>query len=167
MQKFEVGKKYRGHGNNVYECTKKSEKSVWFDGHRFELKTDTKGCEYTTSIYRVKDIDARRPVEYEEPDAKEKAQKLYVVCVNAYWVRDTQVFNVDGLGPDMDEDCLSDEEHDGLWFDVKEPLFVGTAKAGSCEEACRAVAESNTEYPLRCLYAFPVCDRKEDGVCSR
>jgi len=94
-------------------------------------------------------------------------QNLYVVCVNAYWVRAAQVFNIDELGPDMDDTGLSDEEHDALWFDVKAPLFVGIAKARNCEEACIAVAESNTEYPLWCLYAFPIHNGKEDGVCSR
>lgn len=169
MQKFEVGKKYNGYEKNIHQCTKKAGDSVWFDGNQYKLNTDSRGNEYTTGVYGIADIKACLPVECGNQDAavEKDMQKLYVVCVNAYWVRDTRVFDADALGSDTDDRCLSDEEYEDSWFDVKAPLFVGVTRAHNCEEACRAVAENNTEYPFRCLCAFPINERKEDSVCSR
>lgn len=57
MKKFEVGKKYKNYTGKECECTKKTDKSVWFDGVRYELK-GYNGNEYTVTTIRVKDFEA-------------------------------------------------------------------------------------------------------------
>lgn len=58
MKKFEVGKEYTDYSGSAKKCTKRTDKSVWFDGFRYELKTDIEGNEYTTAIIRVKEFKA-------------------------------------------------------------------------------------------------------------
>lgn len=58
MGKFEVGKEYKNYNGDVKKCTKKTDKSVWFNGYRYALQTDSKGNEYTTITIRVKDFQA-------------------------------------------------------------------------------------------------------------
>ena len=58
MRKFEIGKKYKDHRGHMRTCTKKTEKSVGFDGYRHELKMDLEGNEYTTVIVRVRNFQA-------------------------------------------------------------------------------------------------------------
>lgn len=58
MRTFEIGKEYKDRNGHIKKCTKKTDKSVWFDGYRFELKTDLDGNEYTTAVVRVRDIQA-------------------------------------------------------------------------------------------------------------
>lgn len=58
MKKFEVGKKYTDYCGDVKVCTKKTDKSVWFNGQRYDLKTDLNGNEYTTAVVRVRDFQA-------------------------------------------------------------------------------------------------------------
>lgn len=56
MKKFEVGKMYKGRYGKECKCTKRTDKSVWLDGNRYEIKTDCKGNEYTTTVIRVTDF---------------------------------------------------------------------------------------------------------------
>lgn len=58
MRKFEVGMDYKDRNGRVRKCTKKTEKSIWFDRYRYELKTDSEGNEYTTEIIRVRNFQA-------------------------------------------------------------------------------------------------------------
>lgn len=58
MGKFEVGKEYADRNGHVMKCTKKTDKSVWLNGYRYELKSDRDGNEYTTAIIRVRDVQA-------------------------------------------------------------------------------------------------------------
>lgn len=86
---------------------------------------------------------------------KGTVQETYIVCVSPDWVRDSQVFDADGLqeGLTLDDVDIYDEAYESLWYDAKEPLFVRTVQAHNEEEACQIVAETK-KYPLKCLYAF-------------
>lgn len=58
MRKFEIGMDYKDRNGCTRKCTKKTEKSIWFDGYRYELKTDLEGNEYTTATIRVRNFQA-------------------------------------------------------------------------------------------------------------
>ena len=58
MKKFEIGKEYTDYSGDIKKCTKKTDKSVWFNNQRYDLKTDSDGNEYTTVVVRVKDFQA-------------------------------------------------------------------------------------------------------------
>ncbi len=58
MKKFEVGKEYKDRIGNIVKCTRRTEKSVWFNNRRYEIKTDSQGNEITKVIIRVTDVKA-------------------------------------------------------------------------------------------------------------
>lgn len=60
MKRFEVGKEYKDFHGYSHKCTKRSDKSVWFNGNRYGLNTDRNGNEYTTNIFRLVDIQASK-----------------------------------------------------------------------------------------------------------
>ena len=57
-KKFEVGKEYTDCNGHTEKCTKKTDKSVWFNNQRYDLKTDLNGNEYTTTVVRIKNFQA-------------------------------------------------------------------------------------------------------------
>lgn len=63
---------------------------------------------------------------------------------------------MDGLPEGLDPNTVDayDEEHNPLWQDVREPLFVCTAQARNEGDACRTAAETHGKYPMGCLCAF-------------
>lgn len=79
--KFEVGRKYYDNYGRLHTCTKRTEKSVWFNGHRFVLHS-SRNVEYVNGAYRVTadnydDIEVQR-----DRELKELLVALNKVCEN-------------------------------------------------------------------------------------
>lgn len=81
--------------------------------------------------------------------------KLYVVCMDSYWIRDAQMFDTKDLNDEQLSalDPFSDENTD-RWYDTEPTAFIGMIMAESEEIACRMIAVKY-RYDYRQLYAFP------------
>lgn len=82
--------------------------------------------------------------------------KYYVVCMDASYVRDAQMFDTSELSDD--EFCSVDvcsEEMEGHWHDIEPTPFVGITVANDAEDACRKMAEQY-RYDARCLFAIEI-----------
>lgn len=93
-------------------------------------------------------------LEYCEAHKLEGEDRLYVVCMDSYWIRDAQMFDTSGImDEDLDELDPSAEEHECRWHDIEPNPFIGLVRASSEEHAC-SIAGSQFRYDPRCLYAF-------------
>ena len=68
--KFEVGKRYYDNFGRLHKCTKRTDKSIWFDGNRFVLH-GYYDVEYVNSAYKITadncdDIEIQRDLALKE-----------------------------------------------------------------------------------------------------
>ena len=82
--------------------------------------------------------------------------KKYVVCMDASYVRDAQMFDSRELTDDV-FDCLdmSDEENDQYWCNMEPNPFNAIVEANDEAEACE-IAGKQKKYDPRTLYAISV-----------
>ncbi len=79
--KFEVGKRYYDNYGRLHTCTKRTDKSVWFNGHRFVLHGYS-DMEYVNGAYRIQ-ADNYDDIEVQSKRAiKELLQAIIKVCAN-------------------------------------------------------------------------------------
>lgn len=77
--KFEVGKRYYDNYGRLHTCTKRSDKSVWFNGHRFVLHGYS-DVEYVNGAYRIS-ADNYDDIEVQTDKAiKELLESVRKVC---------------------------------------------------------------------------------------
>lgn len=79
--KFEVGKRYYDNCGKLHTCTKRTDKSVWFNGYRFLLNYG-RDAEYVNGAYRIS-ADNYDDIELQSKRAmKELLQATIKVCGN-------------------------------------------------------------------------------------
>lgn len=87
---------------------------------------------------------------------REPTKNKYVVCMDASYLRDVQMFDTSGMTEEEFEfmDRLSDE-NEWRWHDMSPNPFIGIVEAESEEAACYIAAEKY-RYDSRCLYATKI-----------
>ena len=74
--KFEVGRRYYDSFRHLRKCTKRTDKSAWFDGYRFVLQSRN-GVEYVNGAFRISADD------YDDVEIqRDRALKALLVAVN-------------------------------------------------------------------------------------
>lgn len=70
--------------------------------------------------------------------------KLYVICIDSSYVRDTQVIDFNCIPEEIRDDRDKAEEfateHDGCWGDCFGPIFVDVVRAPSDEDAVEFIS---------------------------
>lgn len=85
---------------------------------------------------------------------KQAEKSKYVVCMDSYWVRDSQMVDISGLS-DSELDNIMETELEDRWHDMEPNPFIAIIEADSEEEACKKAAEQH-RYDSRCLYAIKI-----------
>lgn len=81
---------------------------------------------------------------------------VFVVCLDSYWVRDTQMFDARGLSEDeLDNLDMCSEANLDRWHDTDPCPFVGIVTAASEAEACKK-AGAEHGYDPRSLFGIIV-----------
>lgn len=79
--------------------------------------------------------------------------KLYVVCIDPYYVRDAQLLKTDELTDDqLENESIFSNDLERYWVDIEPTPYVCTLEAGSSDEA-RKIASERYRYDIRCLFA--------------
>ena len=85
----------------------------------------------------------------------------YVVCLDAVWMRNTELLETRNLSDDEFNNVFDsfDWDDDTCWHEMEPNAFIAVVDADSEESACRIAAEQY-RYDSRCLYAIKVTDEK-------
>lgn len=87
---------------------------------------------------------------------KRNKQQKYVVCMDAFYVRDSQMLDTSGLSDEEFQNFdYTSCENEHLWHDMEPNPFIAIIEAESEDEACKIAAEQN-RYDKRCLYATKI-----------
>ena len=84
------------------------------------------------------------------PSDKKEEAKVYTVCIDSSYLRDTQYFNPRGLSDETFEYMGTDDEN--YWGDIGLNAFVDIVVANSEKDACRKVANKHG-YDERTMFA--------------
>lgn len=82
--------------------------------------------------------------------------KTYVICMDSYRVRDTQMFDTRSFS---DNELLQtdpfDAEMEEYWHDAEVTPYIGVLSAKNEQEACR-IAAKEYRYDSRVLYGIEI-----------
>ena len=70
-------------------------------------------------------------------------KKLYVMIINSKWIRDSQIFDINGLDQKEMQDIdarMSETAYDNRWHDYEPCDYLGCVWAEDAKEAVRKIA---------------------------